>query len=307
MLNSTEPESERAKNLAAQMASIYNVPVIPVSCMELDEFEIKRILAQLLFEFHIKEIKVDIPKWLVMLDKDHWLKTNIFDAIKKSAGKIEKIRQVQDIMQELDNCEYINSTEIKSLDLGRGFATIGINIDSKLFYKVLSEESGIDINDECALFSCVKELSKKQKDFDKLAQAYEQVQENGYGIVMPTIEELSLEEPEIIKQSGKYGIRLKASAPSIHMMKIYTKTEVTPIVGSEQQSEELVSYLLKEFEENPEKIWESNIFGKSVHELVNEGLHNKLYRMPSDARAKIGETIEKIINDGCNGLICIIL
>ena len=307
LLNSTEPESERAKNLAAQMASIYNVPVIPVSCMELDEFEIKRILAQLLFEFHIKEIKVDIPKWLVMLDKDHWLKTNIFDAIKKSAGKIEKIRQVQDIMQELDNCEYINSTEIKSLDLGRGFATIGINIDSKLFYKVLSEESGIDITDECELFSCVKELSKKQKDFDKLAQAYEQVQENGYGIVMPTIEELSLEEPEIIKQSGKYGIRLKASAPSIHMMKIYTKTEVTPIVGSEQQSEELVSYLLKEFEENPEKIWESNIFGKSVHELVNEGLHNKLYRMPSDARAKIGETIEKIINDGCNGLICIIL
>ena len=141
----------------------------------------------------------------------------------------------------------------------------------------------------------------------KIAAAYQQVQDTGYGIVMPTMEELSLEEPQIIKQSGKYGIRLKASAPSIHMMKVNTKTEVTPIVGSEQQSQELVSYMLKEFEEDPAKIWESNIFGKSVHELVNEGLHNKLYRMPADARKKVKETTERIINDGCNGLICIIL
>ena len=171
----------------------------------------------------------------------------------------------------------------------------------------MSEQTDLDISDECALLKCISDLSQKQKEFDKIAQAYEQVKETGYGIVMPTIEELSLEEPQIIKQSGKYGIKLKASAPSIHMMKVETQTEVTPIVGSEQQSQELVSYLLKEFEENPEKIWESNIFGKSVHELVNEGLHNKLYRMPADARRKIGETIEKIINDGCNGLICIIL
>ena len=148
----------------------------------------------------------------------------------------------------------------------------------------------------------INSLSEKQKEFDKIARAYEQVKETGYGIVMPTIDQLTLDEPQIIKQSGKYGIKLRASAPSIHMMKIETQTEVTPIVGSEQQSEELVNYLLKEFEENPEKIWESNIFGKSVHELVNEGLHNKLYRMPSDARRKIGETIQKIINDGCKSI-----
>ena len=172
---------------------------------------------------------------------------------------------------------------------------------------ILSEQTDIGITDECALLNCIKDLSQKQKEFDKIAQAYEQVKETGYGIVLPTIEELSLEEPKIIKQGGKYGIRLNASAPSIHMMKVETKTEVTPIVGSEQQSEELVNYLLKEFEENPKKIWESDIFGKSLHELVNEGLHNKLYRMPADARQKIAETIEKIINDGCNGLICIIL
>ena len=307
LLNSTTPESVETKNMASQLSLDYGVPVIPVSCMELDELEIKKILAQLLFEFPVREIKVDIPKWLVSLDKEHWLKSAVFECIKESAKKIEKIRQIQDVLEALSECEYIHSTAIQNLDLGRGFATIGINIDTSLFYKVLSEQTGIEIQDECELFNCIKKLSQKQKEFDKIAQAYDQVQESGYGIVMPTIEELSLEEPEIIKQSGKYGIRLKASAPSIHMMKIYTQTEVTPIVGSEQQSEELVSYLLKEFEESPEKIWESNIFGKSVHELVNEGLHNKLYRMPSDARAKIGETIQNIINDGCNGLICIIL
>ncbi len=307
LLNSTEPESQNAQMTAGQMAAEYQVPVLPVSCMELSEIEIKRILAQLLFEFPVKEIKVDIPKWVVRLDKEHWLKSNIFDSINQSAKKIEKIREIQQMLQELSGCEYIKASQLVNLDLGRGFATVGIDIDSGLFYKVLSEQTELEIKDECALLDCIQNLSQKQKEFDKIAQAYEQVNETGYGIVMPTIDELSLEEPEIIKQSGKYGIRLKASAPSIHMMRVETKTEVTPIVGSEQQSEELVSYLLKEFEENPEKIWESNIFGKSVHELVNEGLHNKLYRMPADARRKIGETIEKIINDGCNGLICIIL
>ena len=177
---------------------------------------------------------------------------------------------------------------------------ISVSLKPELFYKVLSEQTGLEISDERDLMESMERLSEKQREYDKIAQAYEQVKETGYGIVMPTIDELSLDEPQIIKQSGKYGIRLKASAPSIHLMRVETQTEVTPIVGSEQQSEELVSYLLKEFEESPEKIWESNIFGKSVH-------HNKLSRMPSDARRKIGETIEKIINDGCNGLICIII
>ena len=307
LLNSIEPESERAQLLAGQMASEYQVPVLPVSCMELSENEIKRILALLLFEFPICEIKVDIPKWVVRLEKEHWLKSVVFEAIKSSAEKTEKIRQLQQMLSEFANCEYINEAKITNLDLGRGIATITVDIAKDLFYKVLSEQTEIDIKDECALLDCINKLSAKQKEFDKIAIAYEQVKETGYGIVMPTIDELSLEEPQIIKQSGRYGIRLKASAPSIHMMRVETKTEVTPIVGSEQQSEELVSYLLKEFEESPEKIWESNIFGKSVHELVNEGLHNKLYRMPADARRKIGETIEKIINEGCNGLICIIL
>ena len=307
LINSIDPDGDRAKAIAAELTEIYQVPVLPVSCMELSELEIKRILAQLLFEFSIREIKVDIPKWVVKLEKTHWLKSKVFECIKASAQKVEKIREIQQMINELSECEYVNFVKLANLDLGKGDATLAIDIDSSLFYKVLSEQTGIEIDDECALLECIGNLSQKQKEFDKIAQAYEQVKDTGYGIVMPAIDELSLEEPQIIKQSGKYGIKLKASAPSIHMMRVNTQTEVTPIVGSEQQSEELVSYLLKEFEESPEKIWESNIFGKSVHELVNEGLHNKLYRMPSDARSKIGETIEKIINDGCNGLICIIL
>ncbi len=307
LLNCLEPQNQSSKQLAIELSAEYQVPVLPVSCMELDENEIKRILAQLLFEFPIKEICIDIPKWVVALEQDHWLKSGIFDVIKSSAQKIEKIRQVQEIQNCLSKCEYIVSSQITNLNLGKGQATFSIMIEPKLFYKVVSEKTGIDIKDEGEMLNCIEDLSKKQKEFDKIAQAYEQVQATGYGIVMPSIEELELEEPKIIKQSGKYGIKLQASAPSIHMMKINTKTQVTPIVGSEQQSQELVSYLMKEFEEDPVKIWDSNIFGKSVHELVNEGLHNKLYRMPADARAKVGETIEKIINDGCNGLICIIL
>ena len=307
LLNCLEPQDQSSKQLALELSSEYQVPVLPVSCMELDENEIKRVLAQLLFEFPIKEICIDIPKWVVSLEQDHWLKSSVFEVIKSSAEKIEKIRQVQEILNSLCKCEYINSSQITNLDLGKGQATFSIMIEPKLFYKVISEKTGLDIKDEGEMLNCIESLSKKQKEFDKIAQAYEQVQATGYGIVMPSIEELELEEPKIIKQSGKYGIKLQASAPSIHMMKINTKTQVTPIVGSEQQSQELVSYLMKEFEEDPVKIWDSNIFGKSVHELVNEGLHNKLYRMPTDARAKVGETIEKIINDGCNGLICIIL
>lgn len=307
LLNSIEPKSPETIALASELAQKYQVPVLPVSCMELDENEIKRILAQLLFEFPIREINVDIPKWVVQLQKDHPVKSGIIQTIKSAASKVEKIRQVQEALNEIANCEFVEFSRLTNLNLGEGQATISVSIPGSLFYKVLSEKTQLNITDECSLFDCISELSAKQREFDKIAMAYKQVQDTGYGIVMPTMEELTLEEPQIIKQSGKYGIKLKASAPSIHMMKVHTNTEVTPIVGSEQQSQELVSYLLKEFEENPVKIWDSNIFGKSVHELVTEGLNNKLYRMPADARSKIGETIEKIINDGCNGLICIIL
>ncbi len=307
LLNCVEPESKDSNMLSNELSHKYQVPVLPVNCLTIDENEIKRVLAQVLFEFPIREINIDMPRWVVNLSKEHWLKSDIFSRINDSARGIEKLRQVQDACSLIAQDKYIDSGEIKELDLGKGIADIRLSVDSGCFYKVMSEKTGTEILDEEELMESISMLSEKQKEFDKIAAAYRDVEEKGYGIVMPTLEELTLDEPQIIKQSGKYGVRLKASAPSIHMMRVETEAEVTPIVGSEQQSRELVAYLLKEFEEDPVKIWDSNIFGKSVHELVNEGLHNKLYRMPEDARRKIAETIEKIINDGCNGLICIIL
>lgn len=307
LLNSMYPNSAETRILAKMLSEKYNVPVEPVSCPELDEEEIKRILAHVLFEFPIKEIKVDMPKWVTSLEKDHWLRDSVFKCIQDSSREAKRIRQIKEITDGIQQCEYVTSAVATALDLGTGHARMEVRLAPELFYKVLGEKTGLEIEDEGALLDTLMELSAMRADFEKVRKAYEDVNETGYGIVMPTMEELTLEEPEIIKQGGKYGIRLRACAPSVHMLKTEIKTEITPIVGSEQQSEELVTYLLKEFEEAPSKIWESNIFGKSLHELVNEGLHNKLYRMPADARNKLKETIERIINEGCNGLICIIL
>ncbi len=307
LLNSAYPTSEETTKIVKEMNKKYSVPVIPVNCLDMSEKEIKDIISTILFEFPVKEIKINMPKWLTNLEKSHWLRSDIYSDINKSARKVDKIRKIKNIVDDMSKSKYINKADILSLDLGKGHARINIELDPTLFYKILGEKTNIDIKDEGDLLECMMNLSKIKDKYDKISSAYDEVNETGYGIVMPSIEQLTLEEPEIIKQGGKYGIRLKAAAPSIHMMKTQITTEVTPIVGSEQQSEELVNYMLKEFEEDPTKIWESNIFGKSLHELVNEGLHNKLYRMPYDARNKVTETIERIINDGCNGLICIIL
>ncbi|MBQ3970005.1 MAG: stage IV sporulation protein A, partial [Clostridia bacterium] len=258
-------------------------------------------------EFPVREIGIDIPKWVTSLEKEHWLKSEVFTSIQNCASGIEKIRQIADSCSRLKNCEYITNADITSVDLGRGKARLRVDLDKTLFCKVIGEKTGIDIADESDMLRIIVELTKMRTEYNKIKSAYDDVMETGYGIVMPSMEELTLEEPKIIKQGSKYGIKLRASAPSIHMLRTNITTELTPIVGSEQQSEDLVMFMLNEFEEDPVKIWESNIFGKSLHELVNEGLHNKLHRMPSDARAKINETIERIINDGCNGLICVIL
>ncbi|MBQ3092684.1 MAG: stage IV sporulation protein A [Clostridia bacterium] len=307
LLNSMYPYSQPVKELSEKLSEKYQVPIVPVNCNELDENEIKRILAELLFEFPIREIKIDIPRWLAPLEKNHWLRESIYSCISNTAKNISKISETQKIIESLLDCKYIKSAEITSIDLGKGTINISVILHPDLFFKILAEKTGIEVQDECSLMNCMSDLSNLRQKYSRIAEAYDEVNESGYGIVMPTMEELSLAEPEIIKQNGKYGVRLKASAPSVHMMKTNIMTEVTPIVGSEQQSEELIMYLMREFEENPGKIWESNIFGKSLHELVNEGLHNKLYRMPPEARTKIKETIERVINEGCNGLICIII
>lgn len=306
LLNCVYPNTEEARRLAAERAERYGVPVIPISCVDITEADIRNILAKLLYQFPIREIRLDIPGWIIDLDDEHWLKKEILDSLKDSCA-IQRVSQVEQVAASLAACPDLKSVRVAKMNLGSGSCVVELNPNQALFFRILSEKTGIEVEDETALLQHLIEMNEIKKKFSKLQSAYDDVMETGYGIVMPDMEELSLEEPEIIKQNGKFGIRLKAAAPSIHMMRTCIKTEVTPIVGSEQQSEDLVLYLLKEFEENPAQIWESNIFGKSLHELVNEGMHNKLYRMPEDARGKVRETIERIINDGCNGLICIIL
>lgn len=307
LLNCLYPDSADSQKLAYELSEKYNTPVIPVNCVDLDEEDINDILKQVLYAFPIKEINICMPKWVTGLVKGHWLKKDVFDCIRAAAENVKYVRDVNGVTDTISECDYINKTTISGIDLGKGSAEICVELKNNLFFKILGEETGIEINSESDLMPLLKELTAVKRKYEKIENALSEVDATGYGIVMPSIEELSLEEPEIVKQGGKYGVRLKASAPSIHMMKADIVTEVSPIVGSEKQSEELVMYLLKEFEESPQKIWESNIFGKSLHELVNEGLHNKLYRMPVDARMKLQETLERIINEGCGGLICFIL
>ncbi len=307
LLNCVDPNSAQTKELAQSLSQKYDVSVKPVNCKELNQESVKDIISQILFEFPVKTVKVNLPGWVMSLENSHWLKKSICETVKELSMELKKVRDVNAFADKICKCNDIGGAVVEDIDLSNGTAQIDAKILNDVFYKVLTETTGLEIKNEEQLMRNIVELNFMKKQYLRLKDAIDEVEATGYGIVMPTIDELTLQEPEIMRQGGRYGVRLRASAPSIHMMKANINTEVAPIVGSESQSEELVMYLLKEFEENPSKIWESNIFGKSLHELVNEGLHNKLYRMPNNARMKLQETLEKVINEGCSGLICIIL
>lgn len=307
LLNCKNPQSINSKETAEKMSVKYGVPVIPVNCLELSKDEIDGILSSVLFEFPLKEIRIDLPGWITSLDSSHWLRSEIFGNISTNAKELKKVRDVNGFSNTISNGKHVLSSSVGNLDLSTGSATINVKLYPRMFFKVLEEETGVCVANENELMKKMKEFSVAQEGYKRIQAALDDVDATGYGIVMPGIDDLTLEEPEIMKQGGRYGVRLRASAPSLHIMRADIQTEVAPIVGSESQSEELIKYLLKEFEENPSTIWESNIFGTSLHELVNEGLRNKLYRMPVDARGKLQETLERIINEGCSGLICIIL
>ncbi|MBQ6580084.1 MAG: stage IV sporulation protein A [Oscillospiraceae bacterium] len=307
ILNCENPEFPETKEIAFEMEKEYGVPVIAINCLKMTENDIKEILSDVLGTFPICEIAVDMPKWLVSLDREHWLRKAVMEPLVSSAKEVSRISDVKNIVPKISECEYVKDASVRNINLGTGKADITVIINPELFYKILSEETGLEISGESGLMPCMKELAEIRRKYNRIRGALDQVEAVGYGIVMPTIDELTLEEPEIVRQGGKYGVKLRASAPSIHLMRADITTEVAPIVGSEKQSEDLVRYLLDEFEGDPAKIWESNIFGKSLHELVNEGLHTKLGRMPQEARLKLQETISRIINEGCSGLICLIL
>lgn len=306
LLNSRTPTAPATVEQANQLSSLYGVPVLPINCLTLTEDEIRGILSELLNQFPLKEVAIDIPKWVISLPDDHWLKSSILASIKDIFFNLSNAKQIGPGLDALCDCQFINGARVQSMNYGKGAAKVGVTLDDQLFFRILGEATGLDIQNEGDLLNHITELTAAKKQYDRYRNAIEEVNATGYGIVMPELEEMHLEEPEIIKQGGRYGVKLRASAPSIHLMRADINAEVAPIVGSEKQSQELIYYLMKEFEEAPEKIWESNIFGKSLHGLVNEGLHSKLYSMPNDARLKIQQTLQRVINEGCSGLICII-
>ena len=307
VLNSDDPFSDYTKNLAMELEQKYQTSVIPTDCSRLDMEDIEEIFGKILYEFPIEKMNINFPKWVDGLSDSHWLKEELYNEIKDAFSNIHILKEVNSGVEKLQSTQIINKTVIDEIKLGEGTINISINLYDELFYKVLTEISGVEINNEGDLFSTITTLAETKKEYDKISNALEEVKATGYGIVTPSIDELILDEPEIIKQGTRFGVKLRARAPSIHLIRAEIETEVSPIVGSEKQSEELVNYLLSNFEDDPAKIWESNIFGRSLHELVNEGLQTKLAKMPVDAQAKLQETLERIVNEGSGGLICIIL
>lgn len=307
VLNTVAPYSDYSRDLANSLEEKYGCPVIPTDCSNLSLYDINEIFSKVLYEFPIERINISYPKWVDALDESHWLKVELNKEIKQTFSGISIIKQANFAVSSMQNTDIITSTTITEINLGTGNVTLQINLKDDLFYKVLTEVSKVNITNEFDLFTAFYNFSLIKGEYDRIAPALEEVKSKGYGIITPSMDDLILDEPEMVKQGSKFGIKLKAKAPSIHMILTNVETEVSPIVGSEKQSEELVKYLLEEFESDPKKIWESNIFGKSLHELVNEGLQNKLEKMPEDAQMKLQETLERIVNEGGGGLICIIL
>ena len=250
---------------------------------------------------------MDIPKWTEALAPSHPLVTSLRKEVMMLAGSVGKVGELRAACGSYEAGEFVERISLDRVDLGKGKVRLKAELKEGLYFSVLSELSSLDVKSEADLIATLCSLSEVKKRYDRIAEALSAVEKNGYGIVVPDIHDLKLEDPKIVRHSGGYGVRLKASAPSIHMIKANIETEIDPVVGSEQQSEELLRYLLSEFEEDPSKIWETNLFGKTLYELVNEGLHAKLANMPDDARTKLSETLGRIINEGSGGLICIIL
>jgi stage IV sporulation protein A len=306
LLNCVAPDTPAAQALAEELSRTYGHTVLPISCVDLTEEDITEILKHVLYEFPLREVAFAMPRWVTLLEHGHWLQEELYAAVRTFAQGAVTMRDIAQGSHTVESA-YLKSSHIRAIDLGTGCVTVNLELADGIFYRVLGETTGLDVCDEAGLMPCIIELAKIKKQYEKIESALAEVQATGYGIVMPTLDELRLEEPEIMRQGGRYGVRLRASAPSIHMLRADIATEVAPIVGSEKQSEDLVNSLLANFSEDPIKIWESNIFGKSLHELVNEGLQSKLMHMPPEARARLQETLERVINEGCSGLICIIL
>ncbi|MGI5922156.1 MAG: stage IV sporulation protein A [Syntrophomonadaceae bacterium] len=307
VLNSVNPYSKETMALADELSEKYAVAVIPLDTARMSTEQIYGVLEEVLYEFPVQEVNIKLPLWVDELDEEYWLRETLESAIRSILNDIKKVRDIDRAIEELSQIEQINYVTLEEMNLGTGIAAIDVTVPEELYYKSLSDVSGFEVTGNQDIMRLMKDFSVAKREYDKISSALEEVRDSGYGVVTPRLEEMFLEEPELIRQGSRFGVKLKAKAPSLHIIRADITTEITPIIGTEKQCEELVRYMLEEFEEDPSKIWQSNIFGKSLHDLVREGIQNKLHRMPENAQIKLQDTLQRIVNEGSGGLICIII
>ena len=307
LLNCTDPDAQDARALAAEIAQRHGVRCLPVNCLTMTESDIREIIRSVLEEFPLKSVGVFLPEWLEALPEENKLRQQLFQEIREACASAMRLRDCREIMENLRQSETIEAVTLERSDLSAGAVSICVCLPRELYYQTISSQTGIEVRSDGDLIATLSEMSSIKMDYDRLRNALEQVRSTGYGVVVPDSAEMQLEEPQIVRQGGKYSVKLKASAPAIHMMMTQVETEVTPAIGGETASEEIISFLLQGFEGDVNRIWESNIFGKSLNDIAEEGLSAKLDALPGNVKEKLRETLERIINEGSGGLICILL
>jgi len=307
VLNSKNPNSNETKKLAQNLSEKYDAQVLAMNVAELKDSDIDKIFEKVLMEFPVKSIKVNMPKWLQALSFSNSIITEIVGEIKRFAEKVRKVGDANKETVVFTESESFDPITFSNIEMGEGIIKFNVIPKENLFYKVLSQECGFDIKDDFELVSYIKNLAVAKKSYDKLKDALSQVEESGYGIVVPSKDEYTLGDPELVKQGGRYGVKIKATAPSLHIVKVDVETEVTPLVGTESQSQDLVGYLNEKLESDPESIWETNLLGKTLYNLVDENIGSKIVAMPVDAQRKMKKTLGRIINEGKGGVLCILL
>ncbi|MGC5324548.1 stage IV sporulation protein A [Brevibacillus sp. SYSU BS000544] len=307
LVNSTRPRSEEAQSLRAELQEKYDVPTLALSADQVSEGEILALLREVLFEFPVHEVNVNLPSWVMVLENGHWLRQNYEDAVRETVKDIRRLRDVDRVVGFFNEYDFVDRAALAGMNMGQGVAEIDLYAPDELYDQILMEVVGVEIRGKDQLLKVMQEFAHAKREYDQVAEALHMVRSTGYGIAAPSLHEMSLDEPEMIRQGPRFGVRLKATAPSIHMIRVDVESEFAPIIGTEKQSEELVRYLMQDFDKDPLAIWNSDIFGRSLHSIVREGIQAKITMMPDNARYKLQETLGRIINEGSGGLIAIIL
>lgn len=307
LLNTARPHDPETQALAARMEDEYGATVLPLNCLRLDREGVASLLQEVLLEFPAREVEFHLPGWVQELDPSHSLRCDLDGAVNNARETIQRLRDVEVAAGRLEGHGGLRTAKVTAMDMGMGVATIHLDVDEDLFYQALREITGVDVHDKQALMRAMRELVHARYEFERIGAAWQSARESGYGIVMPDMVDMEFQEPEMVKKGNQFGVRLKAHAPSYHIVKADVDAEYTPILGTERQSEDLINYLMEKFEDDPYKIWESNIFGKSLNELLRDGVRGKIDRMPEQAQKKFQETLQRITNEGGGGLICIII